>query len=251
MGFYDFVYGLLGWRILAAEKIGGKDVVAVKKKGRRELVYDHVIHSMLRDDSIYTRHYWDYALPLPSIFRDPRVLVIGLGGGTIPYQMRKLFGKGISIEVVEADKRMLRLSRAFLPEKLEAKITIGDGRSYLARRKGEYSLIIADPYIGGEIPGGFFSGDFIGDAYEALKPDGVLAINYALTVRAVSQRPRLLAKLRGRFKVFSVHYPGSIGNVIFVCSKKYGAGEISSRVGKNFPRTPENSFLFRAYAKMR
>ncbi len=250
MGFYGFIYGLLGWRILAAEKIDGKDVVAVKKKGRRELVYDHVIHSMLRDGSIYTRHYWDYTLPLPSIFNAPLVLVIGLGGGTIPYQMRKLFGKSISIEVVEAEERMLGLSRAFLPETLDAKITIGDGKSYLAMRKNEYSLIIADPYVGGEISAGFFAGEFIEDAYEALKADGVLAINYALTARAAFRKSGLLVKLRRRFKVFSVNYPGSIGNVILVCSKKYGAEEICSRIEKNFPRTQENSFLLRAYAKI-
>jgi spermidine synthase len=237
--------------VLASAKIGGKDVVAVKKKGRRELIYDHIIHSRLYDDSIYTKQYWDYLLPLAAVFEKPKILVIGLGGGTIPFQIMKKFGNRATIDVVEIDREMVRLSKAFLPEKLEANIVIGDGYAYLSDKKAVYNVIIADPYISGEIPDEFFQNNFIENANNALKENGILGINYALTIRALSRRSDLVRKLRKAFSVYTINYPRSSGNAILVCSKKYKIDKINDRITDNFPKDGENGFLFKAYSKAR
>lgn len=237
--------------MLASARINGMDVVAVKKRGRRELVYDHVIHSRLYDDSMYTRQYWDYLIPLAAVFENPRILIIGLGGGTIPFQIRKKFGSRVAIDVVEINKEMVRLSKAFLPESLDARIIIGDGYAYLAHKRAMYDVIIADPYVSGEIPDEFFQSNFIENANRALKENGILGINYALTIRALSRRPGLIKKLRKAFNVYTVNYPRSSGNAILVCSKKYKADEIHKRIRSNFPEDGENGFLLKAYSEMR
>ena len=223
----------------------------VDKGNRRELVYDHVIHSRLYNDSIYTRQYWDYFSPLPAVFEKPRILIVGLGGGTMPFQIKKLYGKKATVEVVELSREMVKLSKAFLPEKLDARIILGDGNSYLSREKGRYDIIISDPYVGEQIPEDFFDEGYVKNAYNALKDDGILAINYALTLRSISKKAGLMKNLRRLFNVYDIDYPSSAGNIVIVCSKKYSAKEIIRRIDRNFPRDSENKFLLDAYSGMR
>lgn len=237
--------------MLASAKIDGKDVLVVDKRNKRELVYDHVIHSRLYNNSIYTRQYWDYFIPLPSIFNNPRVLIIGLGGGTMPFQIQKIYGKKARIDVVELKREMIGLSKAFLPEKLEARIILEDGYDYISKKKGAYDIIISDPYVGETIPDDFFGADYIQGCYDALSDDGILAINYALTLKDISKKPGLVKRLGKLFKVYTLNYPYSSGNIILICSKKAEAKEIFRRIDKNLPKDAENQFLIRAYSSMK
>ncbi len=250
-GIEDIIYGILGWKVLASARIDGKNVVAVKKRGKRELIYDHVIHSQLFDNSLFTHQYWDYFMPLPAVFQRPKVLMIGLGGGTIPFQLERTFGNKAEIDVVEISDEMVRLSEAFLPKRLDARIIVEDGYSYIGKQRGKYDLIISDPYVSGNIPGEFFDERFVKNIHDALSPDGILAINYALTLRAVAKRHGLMARLKRLFKVYTVNYAHPPGNVVIVASKKYDFAEILSRINKNFPKTEESMFLLKAYAKVR
>ena len=42
---------------------------------------------------------WDYFTPLPLLYDKPNILMIGLGGGTIVYQINKLYSRKISMDV--------------------------------------------------------------------------------------------------------------------------------------------------------
>jgi spermidine synthase len=247
----DLIYRILGWKILASAKIDGRDVVVVEKGGRRELVYDHVIHSRLYNNSVYSGQYWDYFVPLPAVFPKPKMLIVGLGGGTVPFRIQKLFGKKVKIDVVEISREMVAMSRAFLPERLDANIIVEDGNAYLSRKKAAYEIIISDPYVGDGIPSAFFEEQYVKNCNRALKGNGILAINYALTFQTISRKPDLIKKLRKFFKVYVLHYPNAGGNIVLVCSKKYNSKEIARRIRKNFKKDKENEFLFKAYAGMK
>lgn len=215
------------------------------------MVYDHIIYSQLKNGTIYTHQYWDYVLPIPAVYDHPKILIIGLGGGTMPYQMNKIFGEKASIDVVELNKEMVSLSKKFLPEEIQANIIIGDGYSYLEGKSQEYDIIISDPYIGGAIPDSFFESRFVENVSKALKEDGILAINYILTINSLSKKPSLTRQLRKYFKVYTVRYQYSAGNVILICSKSLDITEIKKRISENFPKSNENRFLLEAYSKTR
>ena len=223
----------------------------MQKKGRRELVYDHIIHSRLYDNTIYTGQYWDYMLPLAAAFKKPRILVIGLGGGTIPFQIRKKFGVSARVDVVEISREMERLSRAFLPEDPHARIILCDGLEYLRKTRSRYDVIISDPYISGEMPSEFFGAGFAEAASRALKPSGILGINLALTLRSMSKRRAMRRALGKEFTTYCLHYPGSSGNLVYVCSKKLRMGEMLERITANFSADERSAVLFGAYSKAR
>lgn len=244
------MYELLGWRVLASTKIDGKDVVAVDKGNRRELVYDHVIHSQIYKNSIYTRQYWDYFTPIPAVFQKSKILIIGLGGGTMPFQIKKVFGKKVKIDVVEINREIVRLSKALLPKRLDAKIIIGDGYSYVSGKRGAYDLIISDAFLGKEIPDEFFKANYIQNVHRALNETGIFAINYILNPKDLLEKSHLMKELRKLFNVYILNYPHSAGNIVIVCSKKYEKQEIISKMEKNFPKDDENGFLLRAYSRM-
>ncbi len=247
MSLENAVYALLGWQVLASARIGGKDAVAVRKRKRRELVYDHVIHSCLYDNTIYTGQCWDYLLPLASVSGNPRILIIGLGGGTLPFQIMKKF-KRAEVEVVEISREMVRLSAAFLPERLAARVILGDGLEYVKRRKNAYDLIIMDAFVGSETPGAFFSRSFADNARKALKSNGILGINYIFTFRSLPKRRAFVESLKELFNVYQIAYPRSSYNSILVCSKRYGMAEISKRIERNFKQDGGNRQILKAYS---
>lgn len=251
MAFSDIVYKILGWNILAHTEIDGKGIYVVKKRNERVLVYDHTIHSQILDKTLYTHQYWDYFLPIPSIYQKPKILIMGLGGGTIPYQLRKLFGSRIDIDVVEISKKMVAMSKVFLPERVDMKIIIGDGYSYISKKKNTYDIIIMDSYVGGVVPDEVFEGQFLKDAKEALRKNGILAINYAFTPKSFMRKWRLYKRLKNLFKLYTLNYAHSAGNSVIICSKSYDKGELLEKMNKNFPIIDENKFLIKAFKNIK
>ena len=249
MDLANSIYGMLGWKILGAEKISGLDAVVVKKPGRRELVYGHTIHSMLLDSSIYTGYYWDYFLPLPALFEKPSMLLIGLGGGTIPFQIESFYG-GMKMEVVESEPKMISLSKIFLPKPLRSKVILGEGRRYLRSTKKLYDLILTDTYVGGEIPEGFLGKGFPEQAFSKLKMKGMLAINYPFSGKNLRRKAGLIRSLSKLFTVMEVKYGKSPGNAIILCSKGISPGFISNNVRQSFGRIPEAAHVAGAYARL-
>ena len=180
MNIENAVYRILGWKILGREKIEGKDVIVVRKGERVEIVYDHIIHSQIFDGKIFTGQYWDYMMAPPALFKKSRVLVMGLGGGTVPYQMKKIFGGSIGLDVVEKSSKMIELSKVFLPEKLDMNVINEEAVKYIKGVKSAYDIIISDIYVGGKIPEELFMSRNAEYFNRALKSNGVLVINYAL-----------------------------------------------------------------------
>jgi spermidine synthase len=237
-----------GWQILL--EIKESHATVVKRRGEKIFLSNNIIYSKLRDDSIYTRSYWDYFLPLPSIYDNPKVLIIGLGGGTIPFQMQKIFGKNIDIDVVELDPNMLKVVDVFLPEKLNANVTIDDGYKFVQRVRNKYDVIIMDPFINAEIPKSFFEQKFIENASKALKSNGILAINYIFSASGMARQYEFKRKLRKFFNVYVLSYSALSSNRIILCSKSMKSKAIFSKLSSNFPIDRENSFLLKPYRKM-
>ena len=247
MLFKGIMERFFGWKILL--EIPESKITVAKRRSDRVLLYTNVIYSKLDDRSIYTHSYWDYLSVLATLYRKPGVLVLGLAGGAVPYQISKLLGGKASIDAVEIDRNMVRAMRVFLPERIKAKIVLADGYEYAKRARKRYDLIILDIFKGLDIPKRFMRQDFIDRLHGMLTKDGILAINYTFR-HAGMRRPGFTRRLRKRFTMYTLSEPRLFGNCIFVCSKGMSKAQITGRMARNLKRDGENSFIFDAYGKM-
>lgn len=120
-----------------------------------------------------------------------RILIIGLGGGTLPTALHELY-PAAAIDVVEIDPAVARVARSHFgfeaPEGTE--IHIRDARVFVKRRGLEldrsnpaakpgqrYDLIMLDAFNGDYIPEHLMTAEFLEECKALLTPDGVLAAN--------------------------------------------------------------------------
>ncbi len=215
------------------------------------LKFNGTVYSRVSKDSIYTHEYWDCFLPLACLYPRPRVLIIGLGGGTVAYQLRKLFGASVTIDVVETDRSMVRAMESFLPERIEVKVMIGDGAGYVKSIKHRYDTIILDAYVNDLVPEQFLTQEFIDSTYDALGPAGTFAINYINSSNGQERLEGYIALLKARFRVFEVAPNSFTSNVVLVCSKVFGKEEMLERIRAAMPRDGKNLFLLESYEGMK
>ncbi len=215
----------------------------------RVLKYDGITYSKLRGRGIYTGEYWDYFLPVAYAFATPSILLIGLGGGTIAFQLSRLMSERLRLDVVELSQRAVDLSRRFAPA-IKANVMVGDGAEYVAATGKRYDAILLDAYTSSQIPEQFLQKKFVDDAYNALSDDGVLAINYAMGMMGILRFAEYTKKLKERFRVYKVNTAVFEGNVILVCSKRLGKEELLDRIRARMPGSSDNEFLARNYSRM-
>ncbi len=213
-------YVLRGWKVIEQRKS-----IFILKKGS-SLMMCHgfgTIYSLSNSDSYYSNSYWDLFIPLPGLYEKPRVLIIGLGGGTIARQL-SAFYENADIEVVEIDRDIAELAQKHFPIG-KAKVVIAEGAEYIRNAEAVYDLIILDAFVGTSVPESFSTVQFFSSAWHALSKNGILAINYMGDINPA----RGLAK---DFSVYTLQSPLSAGNRIVICSKSLNSGSIKKRVSE-------------------
>ncbi|MCL4399229.1 fused MFS/spermidine synthase [Candidatus Parvarchaeota archaeon] len=233
-------------RVLKTWKSGNDTISIVENDEERILKFNNVVYSKLKKDSFYTGAYWDYFLPLVSIFDSPDIFMIGLGGGTIIYQIEKLFHVN-SLNVAEINEKMIEAAKFFIGQDVSKYAVKKDGLEAIRDSRARYDLIILDAYKGDSIPEPFLDENFAKEAEKALKTDGILAINYALTFKGILYMERYLSKLRKFFKVYTLNDQLISGNTIIICSKKMNRDEILLNIRRRFKTTEDSMALFKAY----
>ncbi len=114
-----------------------------------------------------------------AFFPNPSaVLVLGLGGGTIPLMYQKAC-KNAHIDVVEIDTEMLAVARRFFKFRQTGRISVihDDAGSYCGVTRKRYDIIIMDAYIGERQPDPLTSAGFYRNIERILSEEGVLANN--------------------------------------------------------------------------
>lgn len=103
-----------------------------------------------------------------------RVLLLGLGGGTIPQVINKHFPE-VEIDIYEIDPMVVELAEKYFQFKpgIHGKVMIGDGRRLLKKSKKEYDLVILDAYKAGGIPFHLTTKEFMELVKERLSPAGI------------------------------------------------------------------------------
>lgn len=148
--------------------------------------------------------YSDY-LHLPLIFRPAarRVLVVGLGGGTVPARYHQDFA-GMRIDVVELDPEVIAVARRYfgVPQDDRLHLVAADGRLFIARTDERYDIILLDAYLIDTIPFHLATREFYQVVRSRLAPGGVVGANI---IGALSG-PRS-ALFRAMYKTFREVFP--------------------------------------------
>jgi spermidine synthase len=113
---------------------------------------------------------------------DPHdVLVIGLGGGTLPRTLAKLLPQS-AVDVVEIDPAVVRVAQQYFDFHADARMKVveQDGRAYVRatlRTSKRYDLIMLDAYEHQYIPEHMLTREFLTEVRSLLQPGGIVAAN--------------------------------------------------------------------------
>ena len=229
----------------------GRSIEIVKyHDGTREVRYNGVVYSRISPKSILTHSYWDCFLPLAYMYENARILMIGLGGGTIAYQLEKAAAPISKLDIVEIDQDMIDLAKVFYPD-IKANIIKGDGLEYIKDKHGQYDIIILDAYINYSIPAAFISKAFIDDAFAALSNNGILAINYLQEANGMQASNAFVGILKTRFSVYTLAAQATLYNTIILASKSMDSESIYRKVSAGMPKEYAEPGLMHGYTNMK
>lgn len=146
-----------------------------------------------------------------------RILMIGLGGGSLPKFCHRYLS-GTTIEVVEIDPDVIALRDAFHvpPDDARFRVIAADGRDYLQASPEPVDVLLVDAYDGQGMPEALCEQAFFEDCHAALLDDGLLVVNLHLESDSY---PVCLAHLREVFgtSLFEVIDDDMTNSVVFAC----------------------------------
>jgi len=107
-----------------------------------------------------------------------RILIVGLGGGTIPTFLHHHFPNA-TIDVVDIDPEVVRVARQFFGFQPDARLRVhvADGRKFIEQTQQPYDLILLDAYGADSIPLHLATREFLQAVRRALTPRGIAAGN--------------------------------------------------------------------------
>ena len=108
-----------------------------------------------------------------------RVLVLGLGAGSIPVYLQR-FVPDATIDAVELDPGVIDVAKKYfgLRETGKFRLIPGDARMFLNRHTEPYDLIFVDAFTGSYIPFHLMTKEFYQLVRNRLSPHGVAAFNF-------------------------------------------------------------------------
>jgi len=159
--------------IVVTEDSSGLRTLLFEKDGARQSVVkpgdpDHI-------ELPYARA----AMTALALCEDPRrVLVVGLGGGTIPMFLRKHYPLA-AIDVVDIDPEVVRVAEKFFGFREDSlmRAHTADGRRFIEQRRRPYDIIFLDAFGPDSIPRHLATLEFLRSVRRALTPRGLVAGN--------------------------------------------------------------------------
>ncbi|ADU50339.1 Spermine synthase [Thermaerobacter marianensis DSM 12885] len=107
-----------------------------------------------------------------------RVLLVGLGGGSIPKRILASYPDA-TVDVVELDPVVVDVARRyfFLPSDPRLRVYVDDGRRFVRQAPGRYDLVMLDAYYADAIPFHLTTVEFLEEVRSRLAPGGVVVAN--------------------------------------------------------------------------
>ena len=151
--------------------------------------------------------------------KDPkRVLIVGLGGGTIPQFLHRHF-PDLLIDVVELDPVVARVAKdyfGFRPDD-KMRVYVEDGRKFIERSAPVYDVIYLDAYSADSVPYALTTSEFLEATRRALAPGGVVAGN-VWSSRSNKLYPSMIRTYQHVFNQVAITDVQGVGNRIVVAA---------------------------------
>lgn len=177
-----------GQRLIHSEKSLYRDVFVYEDGNTRCLCFTRMCaigRQTCIDLQQPNRLVFEYTqMMLGALFLKPEphsILVIGLGGGTLPRTLEQLL-PGADIDVIEIDPAVVGVAQqyfGFRPDE-HIHLTVQDGRAYVRqalRGSKRYELVMLDAYEHQYIPEHMLTREFLSEVRSLLQPAGVVAAN--------------------------------------------------------------------------
>jgi spermidine synthase len=197
----------------------------------RELIVDETFASLYRPGEASTGSVWD-AIGAPLLLRAAprraRLLMLGMGGGSVCRQLRRLAPEA-EIVAVEFDPEVVAVARAeFDLDELGLEVVVDDALAVLRREQRSFDAIFEDVFIGrGD---DVHKPDWIPDpghalARRRLKAGGVLVSN------TLDEAPRVTRAMRAAFAhVVQVGIEGFDNRVLVASDSGFDARSLRAAV---------------------
>lgn len=142
-----------------------------------------------------------------------RVLVVGLGGGSIPVTLSEMYPEAI-IDIVEIDEAVVRVAKEYFnyrdTERMQ--VTVADARVFVKRamlRKKTYDYVVLDAFTGDYIPEHLLTVEFLQEVKSLLEQDGVLVANTFSTSALYDHESETYKAAYGPFLNFKLPITGN------------------------------------------
>ncbi|MEO6903329.1 MAG: fused MFS/spermidine synthase [Bacteroidia bacterium] len=138
-----------------------------------QTMYDSLANKSKKENAYFTYVYCisDY---LKSFPKNTKVLLLGLGGGSIA---NKLTQQGFSVDVCELDKRITEVAKRYFYLSDQVNVTEDDARHYIRTCKKKYDVIIFDTFKGEDPPNHVFTRESLEETKQLLAADGIIFVN--------------------------------------------------------------------------
>lgn len=116
-----------------------------------------------------------------------KMLIIGLGGGSIPKKLNKEL-PNMEIDAVEIDPEVVKMAKDHfnVKEGKNLRIHAQDGRLFLSRTQTQYDIILLDAYFTDSMPFHLATKEFFELAQRKLTPNGIIVANLISAVTGPS-----------------------------------------------------------------
>ena len=117
-------------------------------------------------------------LCLAFIEKPLRILIVGLGGGTLPGFFHSRLPE-LAIDIVEIDPEVLEVAKTYcgFAEDELMRVHIDDGRDFIEQCQGRYDMIVLDSFGTETIPRHLTTVEFLRAVRQALTPEGICISN--------------------------------------------------------------------------
>ena len=159
--------------IIVTEEENGLRALRFGKGGARQSVVK------LGDPDYLALPYARVALVGLALCEEPRrVLIVGLGGGTLPMFLRKHYPNA-TIDAVDIDPEVVDVAKKFFgfrEDKL-MRAHVADGRQFIEQSRQPYDAIFLDAFGSNSIPTHLTTQEFLQAVRRAVTPGGVVVSN--------------------------------------------------------------------------
>lgn len=228
-------------RILHQEKSMYRNIVVAQEHGERCMIFGRLSRNPTRQSCYNVRSPGDLVFSysklvlagFTQIQQPPKsVLVIGLGGGTIPMTLERLYPEA-SIDSVEIDPAVVRVAKEWFgyQESEKQKVHAIDGRVFVKRqqmKKSKYDVIILDAFNGDYIPEHMMTLEYFLELKSILTDDGLLMANTFSTNKLYDHESATYQKAFGNY--YFAHSDRSGNRILYANLKAFNQYESHAAV---------------------